>query len=780
MFMSRTPANVDELPVSELLSLATDSEGMPAAAVRYKIIRMLFGVLGFELSNDTLLMLLSEPAAKLCLSTAGGGKTSSANIQILAEKIMRKSRKHPGSGIAGSKILCLVYNRHNVSDFYEKHKKMVSQLRCANIRGLSIDDELQVTTMHAFCEMWRREYSVECELVGFRLVQEDQALVFMNSASKVVLQKYNMTNNTINANNLYTLYTYKMEAMLSYDEIEETDKFIDLRIPVEALRDIFSSYESIKRRRRVYDFTDMLTKVYALLKSRKDILERVQKFYEYVVVDEVQDFTPLMMELLRLFVNNRTPLLCIGDEDQSIYGFRGADIYNTLDFEDKFPGGEVYLLNRNRRCGKNILDIAARVITRNNMRYQKQLGAVREGGDIYYIPYLTTEGQLLNVIGKIKDFSITQMQKTVICCREKEGSQLLTQLLAENRIPHHVISGYHAYSHELYRHLLDVLYVLYRPLDSQVQLNLYKILPVTKDALFEILQYDDKHGKFLDTKERKHFAQVDYGQFLTHNGFKEVISELTRMSQVIHTEPMCAYVPRLFLLLKKYYWNWKKQYNANPELDDTFEAKVLEYFSANSTFADFLNQHSQNKQFCSTNQNGCRGVAISTFHGLKGLEFDTVFLINLDNDIFPNYPLIDSKNYTDEIKQSLKESEVRLFYVAITRARDTLYMYYQQNNPSLFVKELMGADYQEEYLVYDVDTVADSSGGEYDVNPNPELDIEDDLSAIFEDDSEELLDSELDVASSSEHKDLGSPAFDVDEPPLVMSNNFLTQILNNF
>ena len=91
MFMSRTPANVDELPVSELLSLATDSEGMPAAAVRYKIIRMLFDVLGFELSNDTLLMLLSEPAAKLCLSTAGGGKTSSANIQILAEKIMRKS-----------------------------------------------------------------------------------------------------------------------------------------------------------------------------------------------------------------------------------------------------------------------------------------------------------------------------------------------------------------------------------------------------------------------------------------------------------------------------------------------------------------------------------------------------------------------------------------------------------------------------------------------------------------------------------------------------------------
>lgn len=155
-------------------------------------------------------------------------------------------------------------------------------------------------------------------------------------------------------------------------------------------------YESIKRRRRVYDFTDMLTKIYELLLKRKDILERIQKFYEYVVVDEVQDFTPLMMELLRLFVNNGTPVLCIGDEDQSIYGFRGADIYNTLHFSDKFPGGEVFLLNRNRRCGRKIIEAASKIINKNAMRYKKRIGVVREGGDIQYVPYLTTEGQLLN------------------------------------------------------------------------------------------------------------------------------------------------------------------------------------------------------------------------------------------------------------------------------------------------------------------------------------------------------------------------------------------------
>lgn len=355
------------------------------------------------------------------------------------------------------------------------------------------------------------------------------------------------------------------------------------------------------------------------------------------------------------------------------------------------------------------------------------------------------QGQLLNVIGKLKEMDIRELQETVACCREREGSQILTQLLAENRIAHHVISGYQAYSHELYRHMMDVLYVLYRPMDAQVQLNLYKVLPVMKEALYEILQYNEKKGVFLDTKERKHFAQIDYGRFLAHSGFKEVITELLQMSQSIGTAPMRGYVPRLFTLLKKYYWNWKKQYNSCIERDEFFEKRVLTYFSADCTFSEFLDQHSRNKQFCATNQNNQRGLAVSTFHGLKGLEFDTVFMINLDNDIFPNYSLIDSKDYPEQVKQQLKEAEVRLFYVALTRARDTLYLYYQQNNPSSYVKDLLGASYQENHLVYDVDNLKDTG--------LPAVEEEDDLSFLLEDDDEEevslLGDTAIEVGACS-------------------------------
>ena len=759
MFISKTPNNIDELSVQDIVKLAKTTGDIMPPVVRCRIVQMLFDILGLDLSNDVLLMLISEPKAKLCLATAGGGKTSSANVQILAEKIMRKSISNPDMKIRGSKILCLVYNKHNVSDFYEKHKKMVNRLRCANIKGLDIDDEFRVYTMHSYCEMWRKEYAVECDLVNFTLVQEDQALAFMQNALNVAMQKYHIKNDgAVNVSNLYTLYTFQKESKYSDEELEGNDKFLDLKLPIEVVSTVFRLYESTKKRRRVYDFTDMLTKIYQLLTTHPAILKRVQSFHEYVVVDEVQDFTPLMVDILKLFVGPKTPLMCIGDEDQSVYGFRGADIYNTLDFGSKFDGGEVYVLSRNRRCRREILETAKRVIQKNSMRYQKSINVVKEGGSVEYVPYLTTEGQMLNVIGRIKDYNMEQLQETVIAFREKEGSRLLTQLLAENRIPHYVISGYTAYSHELYRHMLDVLTLLWRPFDRYAQLNLYKILPVDRKALYDILQYDPQSNSFPDTVNSKHFAQIDYGRFMSHNNFKEVIAGLAKIAQSIDTAPMNAYIPLLFSLMKKYFWNLKKQYNARIEIDDIFEKKVFEYFNCACTFEEFQREHDRLRSVCKVNQNSRRGVAISTFHGLKGLEFNTVFLINLDNDIFPNYPLIDSRNYTPQLKQSLKEAEVRLFYVAITRARNNVFMYYQQNNPSLFVRELLGDSYHENKILYDTEHDDDADADAENTNNGDNIEgisDEDSLFLSLLDDSGEESEKQLETNGPciADHRD---------------------------
>lgn len=739
MLQSKTPENIDNLDVREITQLATENKDLPSVVVRYRYVKMLFDILGYRCSNDLLLFLLSEPKAKLCLAPAGGGKTTSANVQAILEKLARKSRKDPTKKISGTKILALVYNKHNVANFRERHKMMVAQLRSANIKGLNIDDDIQVATMHSFCDMWRREYSVECDLVGFEIVQEDQALVFMQNAFTTSALKHQWKYSAMpNIQNLYTLYTYKAESMIDYDELESNDKFQDLGMPMSILKDTFEFYDSIKRRRKRFDFVDMLTKVYQLLKNNPSVLQNIQRFYEYVIADEVQDFTPLMMELLKLFVNNGTPLLCIGDEDQSIYNFRGADIYNTLDFEKKFDGGEVYVLQENRRCSSNILAVANEIIQQNALRFNKSLKCVREGGLVEYKPYSTTEGQIYNIVKQVQEMDFTKLQNTVICCRTKEGTQLLSQALANEHIAFHIISGYTAYTHELYRHMFDVLYALWRPVDSNLQLNLYKVLPIDKKALHNILQYDSKKKRFSDLKERCHFAHIDYGSFMTYNNFKEIIVGLAGISAKINEMPMKDYVPLIFSLISKYYWNLKKRYNDNYELDEIFEKIVKKYFYSDLTFPEFINQHDKNTNFCSINQKNGRGITISTFHGLKGLEYDTVIMYNLDNDIFPNFPLIESKEYTPDVTQKLKEAERRLFYVAATRARFNLYMYYQQSNPSIFIKDLLGAKYKPAISMLDVDNIPEQQNSQESslLTSYAFDDSEDEFSGVFEDDTD--------------------------------------------
>ena len=688
--MTKTPEYIDTYSLSQIAALATDSPGLPKAAARLRIIQMLFDVLGFDLANDAALMLASEPIAKLCVATAGAGKTTNANIQIIEEKIIRKSRRDPEKNLAGDKVLCLVYNKHNVNDFKRKHQQMISRLRMANIKGLDIDDDLQVSTMHAFCDMWRRNYSVECDMVGYKIAKEEQSLRLMKTAISAAYKKHGIQKaDSANVQDYYTLYSYAKESMLEFCDLGGSDKFIDLKQSAAIVEDVFKFYEMLKHTKRLFDFSDMLVKVYHLLNTRKDILQNVQRFYEFVVVDELQDFTPIMMSILQLLVNNNTPLLCIGDDDQSIYGFRGADIYNTLNFDEKFTGGEIYSLNTNRRCRDNILDLAKKIINSNQMRYSKNINGIKPGGTVKFVPYNSIDGEIFNIINVLKKYSVNDLQSTVICYRNQESSIILSQLLSENAIPHNIISGYHAYSHELYRHVLDILLLLSRPMDMYAQLNLYKILPIKKEAIMDILGYNPASNSFKDDVTRKHFSQIDFGQYLSYRNFTECLAVLTKISQIIATEPLKVYMPVIWEYLCKYFWNLKKTFNNNNGIDDLFEVKVYKTFNSDLTYAQLYNRIESQKNMCRKNQEARKGVTLSTFHGLKGLEYNNVFMIDLSNDITPNTKLINDKPYSSKLKQSLKEAETRLFYVAMTRAIDNLFLYYLETNPSSYVDRLM-------------------------------------------------------------------------------------------
>lgn len=699
-FQSKTPADIINYSEKDVIKLVKDTRNVGTTpTARAALVKMLYSVLGFELSNDILLMLISEPTAKLCLAPAGGGKTTAANIQIILEKIFFKGSD--GGKLKGSRCLCLMYNKHNVEPFEKKHAKMVARISASPVRNFEVDSEVRATTLHAYANMWCNEFRVAADLIGCKFIQEYEALDIMKMAIKTMSKKHiSLLDLSVDsgADTLYALYSYKAETLSSYEDLRLTDKFIDTGLDLEAVKDIFNLYDKVKKRKHVYEYVDMLSKFYLILQN-PEIRKNIQSYYDYVVADEVQDFTPLMFETLKLLVSDGTPLMCIGDEDQSIYGFRGANIYNALSFNETFKDAASYSLSYNRRCANLIVENARKVIEQNKLRFSKKILSVRDGGKIQLIPYNSIEGQILNVMSKIEKYDKDELQSTVICTRDKKSTMLLTQELADRDIPCYVTKGYHPYSHEIYRHVMDVLKILARPMDNYAQLNLYKALPIKRDELYNLLKYDPQKQEFHEDAERKHFARIDYGSFLTRKNFKEALDELIEISTLVKEKPMNTYFERIMALINRWFWITKKTYNDDKVMDEIFEKKVIQMYSVPHTF-EYVNQEILRKrEKCRKNDARHRGVNISTFHSLKGLEFSNVFMLFLDNDIFPNFPLIDSRMYSNKLKQSLKESETRLCYVAMTRAKDNLYMYYSEANPSYYIRLLNDEELEDSIQV---------------------------------------------------------------------------------
>lgn len=796
---SNTPKNINNFSEKELLDYIKDYDNVRNKKIRLEVLKVLFKALRLDIENENLLMLLSEPQAKLCLATAGGGKTTAANVQAVLEKFIRYSRRYPDKLIQGDKILVLVYNRHNVNDFKTRHKNMVHRLKTSGIKNINIDDDIQVYTMHKFCSMWVREYADKMGLIGYKLLSDTDSsgstVKLMQMSLKTAFMKNNIDVKTIdnyNINNLHTLYSYSKESFKTVYELEDDERVIDLKLPLEIICDTFSFYESMKNRKRVYDFTDMLSKIHELFSTNTEVLKDVQRYFEYVIADEVQDFSPLMFSILKLLVNNGTPLMAVGDEDQSIYNFRGADLFNTLDFANKFDDSEVFTLSKNRRCRKNILNIGKNIISRNTLRFEKELGYVKEGGDVSYVPYNTINGQCINIINKLNSYCKSELNETVIAAREKENLVLLTQILEENNIPHYVISGYHAFSHELYRHIIDVLLILYRPLDPFCQLNLYKVLPIKRDDLWAILKYDSKKERFSDDIDgRKHFAKIDYGNYLNNKLFVDSLKNLIYFSNLIKNNAMKDYINLLYQQISRFFWVTKKSYNNNPELDNIIEEKALQLFNSDCLFEEFYQTYLRRKDLCKRNQASKNGVAVSTFHSLKGLEFNNVYLTYLDNDIFPNFSLIDSKDYTEDSKKALKEAETRLFYVAITRAKNNIYFYYNEQNPSIYIKDLLNnhnKDNIESMNIFDEILEKSESENHYNNEVTSYIDIDYNFDIYDTDESEccdkakdtvekttQIVEELSDIIENKESEEYMEELGDV-----LNSSNYLDSFLDSF
>lgn len=729
---------------------------------RLAVLKKVSKILDLDLSKEMLYFLLDGCTAKLIIATAGAGKTTGSSLSVNFEKITRNTTK--GTPLNKGRVLYLVYNVHNVGQMKEKSNLMSTRLK---IRGkIDVNPYVEVYTFHKFCSEMSKQFIKYDKYIDRTLLAEHEVESMFKSAYELLCKQKKVTPKPEMVKDIIKCYNICKENLTDYEDIDTFEQFLSLDLDKDLAVSIFNAYDKLKERRRKFDFTDMLVSLLEILQNHEDARKEMQQTYDYIIADEVQDLSRIMFEILRLVKGDKVPLLCIGDEDQSIYSFRGANLDNILKFTDIFEDGKVYNLATNRRCRKEIFEASKHVIEHNTLRYNKIMNCKKSGGIMEMIPYNNHESQIYRIIRQLKELPREELDETCICFRNRKSCSILADLLAKNNIPFHAIGGMNAYSHELFKHVMDILDMLKYSYRREYALNLYKILPFVKKAdVYKAVGMDIKTHKWVKDRENKHFSEYDLGEAGNKVLTQQFLQAITGISQIMDTAKMKDYVPKLLQLMDKAFWNDKRYLNKNFEQDDFYRKYVEEFFSVDMTYKEFEVDFAKKTRVIDANIVSERGVTLSTFHKLKGLEFKRVIIMDLDDEIYPNFGRIDEdKRYTPKMKLELKEDATRLFFVAMTRAIDELYLYYLEERPSIYINWLQ--DYLAEKQVSE--TVFDTM----------KLDIGNSVQSDYVKKEKEIEKKEkpaINTTPSGETKEEK-----VAQVPPVNNTNFLNSVLNRF
>ena len=449
--------------------------------------------------------------------------------------------------------------------------------------------------------------------------------------------------------------------------------------PDEVFRQIYSAYGSALRERRKLDFDDMLLSCYELFDKRKDILRAWQKKFRYILVDEFQDINQLQYDIVRLLAQPENNLFIVGDDDQSIYHFRGARPEIMLNFTKDYPGAEKVVLDVNYRCSKRILASAMKVIGGNKTRFQKELSTPNpEGEPVRICEYANPREEYLSVTAELRKRMEQgeNLENTAVLLRTNQEAEGLIAAFMERQIPftmkeklpnlfqHWICRNLLAYMHfaqgERSRKLF--LEIMNRPnryisrdsvaSDREISFDRMRDFYKNKDWMCDRLTTMETHLRIL--KGLPPYAAINF--IRKGMGYEEYLQEYA-LYRKIKPEELGEILDRLSESAKG--MNTLKEWE---EYIEEYTHKLEE-------------QAGRQKK---------EGVQISTLHGAKGLEYDQVYILNVNEGSIP---------YRKAVLAPAVEEERRLFYVGMTRARKHLTLCYvkkqyeKEREPSRFLKE---------------------------------------------------------------------------------------------
>ncbi len=630
----------------------------------------------------------------LIIAGAGSGKT-----RVLTNRIAYLIDE---CGVKPYNILAITFTNKAAAEMRERVEQTVSE-------GSSV----WVSTFHSTCVRILRRY---IDRLGydnnFTIYDTDD----QKSVIKEVCKKLNIDTKMLKERTIMSVISSAKDEMLSPDEMEMNagNDYNRKRIA-----NVYREYQRELKLNNALDFDDLIFKTVELFNKDEEVLNAYQERFRYIMVDEYQDTNTSQFRLISKLAQKYGNLCVVGDDDQSIYKFRGANIGNILNFETEFSGAKVIKLEQNYRSTQTILNAANEVIKNNLGRKQKSLWTANGEGDkinfnIYNDGYKEADGVVNSICDNIRDG--WNYDDIAILYRTNAQSRLLEEKLIERNVPYRIYGGINFYQRKEIKDILAYLKTIDNGMDGQA---VKRIINVPKrgigattinriqefadinnmtfwDALCnanEIPNIGRSYSKLepfitmiAGFKARKQFMSIQEltETILRDTGYIEALAESeTREEVEARQENIDEFINKIVSYEQKFY---QENDNAS-ESDDTQQKPTLSGFLEEvALIADIDNLDQSAKQ-----------VMLMTLHSAKGLEFPIVYMTGLEDGLFPSYMSIMSEDPTD------LEEERRLCYVGITRAQKELSISSakmrmvhgetQMNKVSRFVKEI-----PEQYL----------------------------------------------------------------------------------
>lgn len=612
----------------------------------------------------------------LLLAGAGSGKTRvlTHRIAYLIDEL----------GVNAWNIMAITFTNKAAGEMKE---------RVENLVGIG-SDSIWITTFHSSCVRILRRYADRLGYDNnFTIYDTDD----QKSVMKEICKRLQIDTKMLKERTILAAISSAKDELISPEEYE-LGTLGDYRKQKIAMA--YREYQATLKKSNAMDFDDLLMKTVELFKADREVLGSYQRRFKYIMVDEYQDTNTAQFELIRLLADDHHNLCVVGDDDQSIYKFRGANIRNILDFESVYPEAEVIRLEQNYRSTQNVLDAANAVIRNNKGRKNKTLWTDKgEGSRIHFRQFDNAYEEAEFIAGDVarkKREAIADYGDCAVLYRTNAQARLLEEQFIGSGIPYDVVGGTNFYAR---REIKDLLAYLKTIDNGRDDLAVKRIINIPKrgigaSTIAKVQDYADLHEiSFYDALRQadeiaelgrsavklKPFVNMIQGfrSKLEYYGLGDLIKDIIETT---------GYVQELEAA------DEEDAQNRIENIDELI-SKIVSFEETydQPTLGEFLEEVALVADIDHV-ENGSNRVLLMTLHSAKGLEFPHVYLAGMEDGIFPSYMTIVADD-PDEI-----EEERRLAYVGITRAKDDLTLTYarmrmvrgetQMNAVSRFVKEI--------------------------------------------------------------------------------------------